>query len=68
MAGDAGVVAERGRERAVGALVAAFLEERDAVLGLLERAREGPLVKEVAGDEVAPFQAALVGEKSDELV
>ena len=61
VAGDAGVVAERGRERAVGALVAALLEERDAVLGLLERAREGPLVKEVAGDEVAPLQAALVG-------
>ena len=59
VAADAGVVAERGRERVVVAGVGLGLERRHAAVGVLERARERPLVEERAGHQLGPVDAEL---------
>ena len=59
VAGDAGVVAERGRERRVGAGRLAALEQRDAALGELERTRERALVEQVAGQQLGRLELVL---------
>src|SRR6185503_12416281 len=59
VAGDAGVVAQRRRVGRVAAAVAA-LEQLDAALGVLERAGERALVEQVAGEQLARLELALV--------
>jgi hypothetical protein len=60
VAGDAGVVAERGREGVVvaGLAAALALEERGAEIRVLKGALERALVEQAAGQELVRLQAA----------
>ena len=59
VAGDARVVAERRRERRVAARRAAGLEQLDAAVGVLQRARERALVEQVAGEQLGRLELVL---------